>query len=207
MANLTADHKAFLARHNISIDAAFDAFGMTKATYRELMRDDNKLIAYGLNPCPRGGHTLRTRTGSCPQCDASAIAYLKRYREPACVYIAGSKTKKRLKIGVSRDIVTLSKRIGVLNARSEGDASDWEEICHVFLGVDAYRIEAAVHKEMAPFRVVSSYENRDETVQGRECYGCGYVAARTALFANIDRLPWGAFKERDVIDSFEFGQN
>jgi hypothetical protein len=39
---------------------------MTKIEYSKAMSEAGKIIAYGLNGCPRGGHRLRT-AGGCPQ--------------------------------------------------------------------------------------------------------------------------------------------
>jgi hypothetical protein len=103
MATLTSDEKKFLEYHGIPLSWTFDASGMKKSEYAEAMREEEKLIAYGLNPCPRADHRLRTRNGSCPQCETANIAYALRYLRNAHVYIAGSIEKRLIKVGTSAD--------------------------------------------------------------------------------------------------------
>src|SRR5690348_13346800 len=100
MARLTVKQRQFIERHDLDPDLhALDATGMTRAEFREELRNERKLIVYGVGPCPRG-HTLRT-AGGCPQCDTSYVAYAKRSRLSGYVYIA--KSGRLTKVGFSED--------------------------------------------------------------------------------------------------------
>jgi hypothetical protein len=204
VAKLTLQHKAFLKSQDIPLSSIFDATGMTKYLYHEAMRAEDKLIAYGLNPCPKGGHTLRTRNGSCPQCNTACLAYLKRYNAAGYVYIAGSKKRRLIKVGASGNTNNIDNRVVVLNVRAEGGTSDWEYIAHIYLGNDAYRIESAVHRELREWRKKIEYIYNAKKVTSQECFSCGYTRAKDVLLRNAEPYHLPAFRQRTDFSDFEF---
>ena len=104
MAGLKPDQLSFLAAHGIPLGSVFDASGMRTADYQTVMKNLGKAFAYGVTPCNRALHTLRTRAGHCIQCDYSKIAYMLRFDATAFIYVAASTNGNLKKVGSSGDI-------------------------------------------------------------------------------------------------------
>ena len=71
MANLTEDQIQFLNRHGVSLEKTLDATGLSRSYYQELMTERCLEVAYGVSPCAKGNHTLRTRAGSIQNCNGA----------------------------------------------------------------------------------------------------------------------------------------
>ena len=177
---------------------------MTRTEYAEAMRADDKVIAYGLNPCPKGGHKLRTRSGNCPQCDTSTLSYVLRYYTDARIYIAGSKSRKIIKVGVSKDSSTLSKRIGILNVRAEGGARDWRLLSDIFCGKTAYKLESLVHGDLKNYSCDATYMNSGKLIRCKEIFSCSYYTAKWALLFNINESHREMFHENEEASQYGF---
>jgi len=65
MTELTAGQLQFLAHHEIPMSALFDAAGMGRTEYHDVMKELGKFVAVGVTPCRESGHTLRQRSGHC----------------------------------------------------------------------------------------------------------------------------------------------
>jgi hypothetical protein len=63
MAQLTTVQKDFLAHHSIPLSRVFDASGLARKKYAEIMREEEKYFVYGDTEC-QSGHTLRSRPSS-----------------------------------------------------------------------------------------------------------------------------------------------
>jgi hypothetical protein len=204
MATLTSDEKKFLEYHGIPLSWTFDASGMKKKEYKKAMHEEEKFIAYGLNFCPRADHTLRTPSGSCPQCDTSSIAYILRHRRKAHVYIAGSIEKRLIKVGTSADPPTLKKRICILNVNSYGGASDWRLLSHIDAATDASKFEIAIHKDLQHCLTQVSYFNSGNLTVTMECFSCSYSMAKLSLLDNFDPSDWELLQEQEEVNQYEF---
>ena len=75
MAEPSDDQRKFLRDQKLPLSFLFDASGMRKVDYEAVMKRDEKFFAFGVTPCSKGGHSLRTRSGHCIQCDTAKIAY------------------------------------------------------------------------------------------------------------------------------------
>jgi hypothetical protein len=204
MATLTSAQRSFLEHHGIALSSTFDASGMKKSQYAPAMREADKFFAYGLSPCARGGHRLRTRSGNCPECDPASISFALRHLRDAHVYIAGSLRKKLIKVGTSRDLSTLPKRIGILNCDGYGDASDWRLLSNVYAGNNAGRLESAVHRHLEDCRMSVDYWHSGKITLGKECFCCSYSTARSALLMNINPLRRNLIQEQKYASQYEF---
>lgn len=204
MATLTPDQENFLEYHGIPLSSTFDASGMKKSEYAAAMREKDKFIAYGVNPCPRAGHRLRTRSANCPQCDPATISFALRHLRRAHVYIAGSIRKRLMKVGTSRDLSTLSKRIVILNVNSYGDASDWKLLSHIYAANDASRVEISVHQSLQNCLAPVRYWHSGKLTVGKECFQCNYSLAKLTLLDNFDPSDWNLLQEEKDVDQYEF---
>ena len=78
MLNLNKSQIEFLKSQNISEKMIFNAKGLKKSEYKGIMKLKRKIIAYNVTPCRENGHTLRTRSGHCVQCNTTRIGFQKR---------------------------------------------------------------------------------------------------------------------------------
>ena len=81
MTTLTNDQKAFLKRLDVPFWRVFDAAGIRRKDFMLEMAATDKWIAIGTNPCTKAGHTMKTRSGHCPQCDTKQLGFLTRFDE------------------------------------------------------------------------------------------------------------------------------
>jgi len=184
MAELTTEQLAFLAAHGISLSSVFDASGMRKPDYQAAMRELGKSFAFGVTPCNRAFHTLRTRAGHCIQCDHSKIAYMLRFDATAFIYVAAADNERLIKIGSSGDIY---ERRTMLNTYRYGGRGDWRMLAFANCPA-AGRIEFAIHAKLARFQVSGQY------LQGgrqRTCYELFSCKASEAMNAVQSELPQG----------------
>ena len=122
MSNLNKEQLAFLKEHKVSSKFVFDAKGLKKSEYKEIMKDLNKLVAFNVTPCSKFGHTLRTRSGHCCQCNTAYLEFQKRNDSEGIVYIAKSLLGKIIKIGFTKSIQIRSES---LNRTKYGGFNDW----------------------------------------------------------------------------------
>jgi hypothetical protein len=144
MVALKEDQSWFLASQGISESAVFDASGMSKRRYRLAMEREEKLFAIGVTPCARGGHTLRSRSGHCIQCNTANIAFIKRFYEEAFVYIADSRSEEVIKIGCS---ATPWNRESIINQLGYGRIYDWRLLYYAKFA-DAGKVEFGAHGQL-----------------------------------------------------------
>ena len=169
MAELTPAQNCFLIHHKIPLSQVFDATGMKKKEYKEVMKELGMTIAIGLNPCKaRERHTLKDKHGHCVQCKPVNLAFQKRYNESGFIYIARSESLKLIKIGTAKDTV---KREYSLNNFGYGGCSDWKimftEQCNKH-----GRIEFEAHQALMPHNVRKSYWKQDNLVDCSELFDC-----------------------------------
>ena len=152
------------------------------------MRELDKEVAIGVTPCQLFGHTMRTRSGHCAQCNTHTFAFRRRFNKANYIYIALSGNKSLLKIGVSNNPFS---RISTLNSMGYGGACDWimewSEYCE-----KAGRVEDA-GKTVGPYLQAQLREFEDHPIVG-EVRGMG-------MFAGIELVKDKSSRERLAPDS------
>lgn len=182
MAKLTMAQIKFLERHKIPISWTFDATGLSRSSYREIMKTDEKFIAFGVFRC-LNGHTLRNRSGDCIQCRTSAIAFGLRSSKSGSVYIARSQSIRLIKIGMSNDPFN---RIYIANLEGYAEASDWRVKLHVF-AENCGEIEISMRRALAEnFKPKPWIRNGEETVS-KETFNCSYAVAKSMLLSQLNQ--------------------
>ncbi len=146
----------------------FDASGLDKKTYKEVMDELGIEFAYGVTPCKRAGHTLRTRAGHCIQCDTAKIAYQLRYNESGIVYVAYSEKLSLTKVGVAKNV---NERLKNLNSHGYGGTKDWKIYSRKECKMSG-QIEMQIHKYLAVHQALRNYEKAGNIVECRELFHC-----------------------------------
>jgi hypothetical protein len=175
MGALTEEQSRFLASHGISEDEVLDGSDRSPYRYKLAMELEEKFFALVARPCPRG-HSLRSHSGHCIQCDQSRIAYTRQRHAKSYIYIAGSQTAKVLKIGSS---ASPKDRAKYLNSRKYAEISDWELLFYNKY-VEAEKVEFDVRRLLVSFAVQKSFGGRTE-IDCQEVLACGYPVVRQAL--------------------------
>lgn len=170
---------AFLRHHQIPLSKVFDASDHSRAEYQRVMRALDMLVAYGVTPCQRGGHTLRTRAGHCAQCNTAVLAYQLRNDGTGYVYIAYSKASRLVKVGTSG---SPEARMASLNKFRYGGADDWEIHESVWCERSG-EVEFAVHNALDAHRAPGQYMISSGMSECYELFSCAKSVAVKALRA------------------------
>lgn len=181
MATLSKADLAFLAHHGIDISKAFDASGLNKAEYGPRMKAEGKLVAYGVRPCTREGHSLRNRHGNCLRCFPSSIRFQARAGEAGYVYLAESMSTKLIKIGFSRD--QIANRIYIANLEGFGGFHDWVVKASIESQY-AGRIELGTHRYLKDYAHPVLWVRNGLEIKSVEIFKCSFMVAIDAL-ANV----------------------
>jgi hypothetical protein len=174
LSKLTQEQIKFLRQHNISLGAVFDATGLGPKAYGAEMRALGKAVAFGVTRCKKGGHSLRSRSGSCVVCEPAFLAFQSRYEDFAYVYIAGSKKLKLIKAGFASDV---SARMSSLNSLGYAGTLDWENLFWAKTE-NAGRVEFNLHSELSAYKKPTNYQRDGNTVDCLETFSC---SASTAI--------------------------
>lgn len=202
LVRLTDQERGFLKRHGIEAHEVFDAAGFSQPDYRSQMSLHEKTIAINVTPCGRFGHTMRTGGGHCAQCNPAALAFQKRYRQKAYVYIAGSKGQRILKVGFSEQP---NAREAILNSLRYGSASDWTLLFHVRCK-RAGSVEGSLlvlHRDSSVF---GDYWKGTKYQRCLELLRCNYSALRASIETLLDiETMLGAWEHVAAATDFNFG--
>lgn len=177
MADLNVEQRRFLEKHQIPDSWVFDASGMSKKDYVPAMKLLGKLFAFGVTPCGAGGHTIRTRSGHCCQCDTAKIAYMRRSAEEAFVYVAFAKEQNLVKIGTASDV---DRRIDTLNLSGYAGCTDWR-LKASFACSSAGKVEFAAQGTLRSSQAIRSYLRNGESALCLEVFDCDVSAAIKAV--------------------------
>lgn len=177
MAQLSDDQRQFLDINEIPLSAVFDATGLKRSDYRLEMKELQKLVAYGVSPCRKKGHTLRTRAGHCAQCDPLKLVYLLRHIDAGMLYVAGSSAGKFIKVGSAVDA---HKRISTLNSWKYASQNDWELISS-FKCKKAGSAEYFVQKGISDFAYPTKYFREGKELDCLETFKCKYSRVLVVL--------------------------
>jgi hypothetical protein len=186
MAQLTSDQISFVNSHIIPISKFFDATGLSKDERVRAMDVLGKVFYYGGAGCKNGGHTLRTKSGHCIQCDTSRIAFQMRSTASGYVYLAQSPSTKLIKIGYSK--LHPQDRGEFLRKEAYGGIKDWDikRICHV--EKDAGKKEFLAHSALSEFNKNIVYEKyKGIYVECREIFSCDLDYALSTFKGIVER--------------------
>lgn len=201
MEELTQEQLDFLKAQNIHLKYVFNAKGLSKSDYRVIMKELNKLVAYNVAPCQKDGHTLRTRSGHCCQCNTANIEFQKRNDSAGIVYIAASKLGQLVKIGFSKAVEVRAKS---LNTTKYAGFYDWE-ILYAIKSDNAGRIETKSNSLLREYAFSLNYDHDNHWQDSHETYHCSYSKARQLVEKAIQDLGCKFVIERNVTtDNYEF---
>jgi hypothetical protein len=195
VAALTIQQIQFLDKHRVPLSRVFDATGMSTKHSQKIMKDLGMLVAFGVSPCAKAAHTLRTRVGHCAQCDTSKLAYLLRHEGDAMVYVAYSRRARLVKIGSAVDA---SSRMRTLNSRGYGGSDDWTLINHWHC-VKAGQIEFRAHKALRTHQARGIYTKSGGEFEYRELFECEPNDAVAAVTAAIGRIGARIFHPSGIV--------
>ncbi len=166
----------FFLRHQIPLSQVFDATGYSRSEYEAIMSELGMIVAIGVSPCARAGHTIRTRAGHCVQCGTHNLAFLRRFDDAGYVYVASSESLRLVKVGTTSDA---DARLSTLNYFGYGGTYDWamQFVRHC---PRAGRIEFLAQQELWRYVVWRDYEKQGESVRCQELFSC---TARVAISA------------------------
>lgn len=185
MARLGRLERLFCRRHGLPETRLFDATGMKRAEYREVMKQDEKWAAYGVTPCAPHGHILRNRHGSCLMCDTGRLAYLFRTKMSGYLYIATGASGSLMKLGFSNDP---RNRLNIANWEGWGGHSDWRLVAMAW-DQEAGRLEHEFHGAFSEHCVPLEWERNWQTIISREAFRIDVDAALTKLVWLCDHPP------------------
>ena len=184
MAKLTKKQITFLINQDVSLHKVYDATGLSATVYKREMKVLGKEVAIGVTPCQWAGHTMRTRSGHCAQCNTHTFAFRRRFNEANYVYIAKSDKKRLLKIGVTNDTY---RRCAALNSHGYGGAYDWNIAYHEYCE-RAGRIEAHVHNilNQRGYQINRRYIKQGYYVDCQELFRCPLKQVMITLKKSIN---------------------
>lgn len=180
MRQLTKDQKQFLAHHKIPSNWVFDATGLARREYSEIMRKEGKYFAFGASEC-LNGHALRTRSGNCIQCRPASIAFELRHYAPAYVYVAGSIASKLIKVGPSKDP---NDRLYIANLDGYAGASDWNILFFIHVG-QAGAVESEIRSRLRTYQKKILFHRNGVEQEATECFSCSYSQAHFNLCLSL----------------------
>src|SRR5262245_17606079 len=149
MTGLTDGQQQFLRSQNIRLDEMFDASGMAPSDFAVEMDRQSKLFAFGCPPCPYG-HTLKTASNHCLQCNTAQISMIRAYYKEGYVYIAGSKRSRLIKVG--RTDHSPWNKEGYLCSRKYGGITDWQMLYYAHYQLFG-RVESNAQRLLSAYKV------------------------------------------------------
>ena len=177
MSRLTPKQLYFLKKHNVDLKYVFNANGMSKSEYRQIMKELNKYVAFNVIACRKSGHTLRTRTGHCIQCDTARLAFMKRHVSEGIIYIAGSKEGEIMKVGYSKAVEVRQES---LNRTQYAGYKDWV-ILFAIVSEDAGKIESMANMTLSKYAYKLDYYHNGEWQDSSETYTCTFAKAKESV--------------------------
>jgi hypothetical protein len=177
MSKLSPEQLKFLQEQGIDLKYVFNAHGLSKSECKNIMKELNKIVAFNVTPCQSQGHTLRTRSGHCCQCNTAVLGFQKRNDSEGVVYIAGSLTGKIIKIGFSKAVEVREES---LNRTRYAGFLDWK-ILFALRSKDAGKIENKANSILRPYMSTHDYNHDGHWQDSKETYSCAYSKAKETL--------------------------
>tara|TARA_R110002049_G_scaffold251684_1_gene426122 strand:+ start:490 stop:852 length:363 start_codon:yes stop_codon:yes gene_type:complete len=97
------------------------------------------------------------------------------------VYLAGSKARRLIKVGISDEPEV---RMAVIRNESYASATDWELLLAIEIS-DAGKAERDIQNMLSKFRCERSYQKGTHTQIASEAFSCGYDIAESALRSSL----------------------
>jgi hypothetical protein len=180
MPMLSDEQREYLLRHKIPASVVFDATGLRRKEWQSQMKQLGLRFAFGVGPCKKGNHSLRSAGGNCIQCEPANIAFANRNYDDGHVYIAYSMEEVLLKVGVAKSV---KKRINSLNSLGYAGATDWK-VLHSIKVKKAGEVEFSIHADLASYHVSVTYLRDGNPVDCREVFRCDVLTALNTFDKN-----------------------
>lgn len=179
---LTAEEKAFIKQHNISLSDIYDARTETYCQYRRNAK--NCGCHFVVQKCIYG-HRLKDRSGHCIVCNPAYIAFQNRESGKGIVYIA--KNGSYCKVGMienkrkaDRDL--LAHREYQLNSEDGyGGMIGWKIVKSWTLDKYAGKVERETHKLLREHLSEKPYWYSGELRTTKEMFKCSVQKAEEAI--------------------------
>lgn len=165
---LSQIEKEFLKMHNVRPEQIFNAKGVSRTVYRQLMKRNGQIVAFNTTPCIAAGHKIRTRSGHCVMCNSAPLGFQKRSDLSGYVYVAGSIDGKIIKIGFSNDY---QNREYHLNNQKYGGHKDWK-ILLVLHSAFGGNLELQLHAKLKRYSISREYFHSNHYQDGTELFQC-----------------------------------
>ena len=123
--------------------------------------------------------------------------YRDRYYNPGYVYIAGSLSKRVLKIGVT---INIGRQQAYLRNRKYGGIGDWVLLYYVYVDMGG-KVEHDARHLLAQYRQITWYRKDGSSQRGREIVKCSLSRALEALLGD-DWFPYGMKRNYKPLDTF-----
>ena len=179
---LTKIQSNFIYRHGIDVARVFDATGLSKTEYGELMKDGGYVLAVGVTRCRKGNHSLRTRAGHCAMCNPASIAFQSRQEISGDLYVMYSSSKRLVKVGVAGDA---GERVVSANKQSYGNVDDWKLKFAVKV-INAGQAEKIIHDALADFKKPRQFIKDGQYVLAQEIFSCSIKKAINAIKIRLE---------------------
>ena len=170
---LTQEQLLFLRSHGLSEEDTFDVHGMAQSKYYPIMKTENKIIAYNTKPC-KNGHTMRTRSGHCPQCNTAYLRFNQRNSEGGFVYVAVCEERNITKVGYTSDIIS---RAESLNRTYYAGFCSWRILFAIECS-QAGKIEGLVKSALRSYRCSKIYDHDSKDQEATELLKCYYTKVK-----------------------------
>jgi hypothetical protein len=201
MNGLSIEQLGFLKEQKVPLDKVFDALGLSKSEYRVLMKEQGKIVAFNVSPCTSSGHTLRTRSGHCVQCNTAYLGFQKRHDTSGYIYIAGTKRGEIIKVGFAETIEYRQKSL--VESKYAG-FDDWKILITIFFPNSGI-IERSMQDKLNKYSRKLFYKHDGKMQEASEIYSCSLSKAKNILFeiCNDLNIDYNLSKNY-TLDDYEF---
>lgn len=174
---VSESERLFLESQNISEYELFNAKGRPVSQCKQEMENHGKLFAYNTTPCRNYGHTLRSRSSHCIQCNTARIAFQRRHESAGMVYVAGSLKGSIIKIGYTKDVQIREES---LNRTGYAGYYDWI-VLFAIRSINAGEVESRLDMALKNYSYSLDYLHDGGVQEANEIFKCSYLKCRQAM--------------------------
>ena len=174
---ISDSERIFLKSQNISVYELFNAKGRPIPQCKQEMENHGKLFAYNTTACRKYGHTLRSRSGHCIQCNTARIAFQRRHESAGMVYIAGSLKGSIIKIGYTKDVQIREES---LNRTEYAGYYDWI-VLFAIRSINAGEFESRLDMALKEYSFSLDYLHDGGLQEANEVFKCSYLKCRQKI--------------------------